>query len=72
MAETLDEEAQEDFEPEYVPQAWQTYRNEDGSFKYLTSRCTNSIYPWGSIVEEDGVWQQIAYKDRMLPRCTTQ
>ena len=28
LAETLDEEAQEDFEPEYVPQAWQTYRND--------------------------------------------
>ena len=22
------------FQPEYVPQAWQTYRNEDGTFKY--------------------------------------
>ncbi|WP_085531499.1 glycoside hydrolase family 2 TIM barrel-domain containing protein [Anaeromassilibacillus sp. Marseille-P3371] len=67
LAETLDEEAQEDFEPEYVPQAWQTYRNEDGSFKYFDEPMyTNSIYPWGSIVE-DGVWQQIAYKDPHAP-----
>ena len=67
LAETLDEEAQKDFEPEYVPQAWQTYRNEDGSFKYFDEPMyTNSIYPWGSIVE-NGKWQQIDYRNPHAP-----
>ena len=35
------------FQPEYVPQAWQTYRNEDGTFKYFDEPIyTNTALPW--------------------------
>lgn len=34
------------FQPEYVPQAWQTYRNEDGTFKYDEPIYTNHALPW--------------------------
>ena len=34
------------FQPEYVPQAWQTYRNEDGTFKYDEPMYTNHALPW--------------------------
>ena len=34
------------FQPEYVPQAWQTYRNEDGTFKYDEPMYTNHSLPW--------------------------
>ena len=34
------------FQPEYVPQAWQTYRNEDGTFKYDEPIYTNQSLPW--------------------------
>jgi len=34
------------FQKEYVPQAWQTYRNEDGTFKYDEPMYTNQGLPW--------------------------
>lgn len=34
------------FQKEYVPQAWQTYRNEDGTFKYDEPIYTNQALPW--------------------------
>lgn len=35
------------FTPEYVPQAWQTYRNADGTFKYFDEPMyTNHPFPW--------------------------
>ena len=46
LKETLDPEAADDFNQEYVPQAWQTYKNEDGSFKYDEPIYTNQTYPW--------------------------
>ena len=50
LEETLPEEAQGDFTKEFVPHAWQTYRNEDQTFKYFDEAIyTNSIYPWGSV-----------------------
>ena len=39
------------FQPEYVPQAWQTYRNEDGTFKYDEPMYTNHALPWFSNFE---------------------
>ena len=46
LAETLSEDVKGDFQKEYVPQSWQTYRNEDGSFKYDSPIYTNQSYPW--------------------------
>ena len=35
------------FQKEYVPQAWQTYRNDDGTFKYFDEPIyTNTNLPW--------------------------
>lgn len=34
------------FQKEYVPQAWQTYRKEDGTFKYDEPIYTNQSLPW--------------------------
>ncbi len=34
------------FQKEYVPQAWQTYRNDDGTFKYDEPIYTNQSLPW--------------------------
>lgn len=49
LEETLPEEAKADFQKEFVPHAWQTYRNADKTFKYFDEAIyTNSIYPWGS------------------------
>ncbi|WP_082236469.1 glycoside hydrolase family 2 TIM barrel-domain containing protein [Anaeromassilibacillus senegalensis] len=68
LAETLDEQAAQDFTPEFVPQAWQTYKDEDGNFKYFDEPMyTNSIYPWGSIVLENGSWQKVNYRDPQAP-----
>jgi len=39
------------FQPEYVPQAWQTYRNKDGTFKYDEPMYTNHALPWFSNFE---------------------
>lgn len=37
------------FNPEYVPQAWQTYQNEDGTFTYFDEpNYTNHNLPWTS------------------------
>ena len=42
------------FQPEYVPQAWQTYRNEDGTFKYFDEPIyTNTVLPWFNNFESD-------------------
>lgn len=50
LEERLPEEAKADFQKEFVPHAWQTYRNEDKTFKYFDEGIyTNSIYPWGSV-----------------------
>lgn len=50
LQETLPAAAQTDFAKEFVPQTWQTYRKEDGTFKYFDEAIyTNSIYPWGSV-----------------------
>lgn len=50
LEETLPENAKGDFAKEFVPHAWQTYRNEDQTFKYFDEGIyTNSIYPWGSV-----------------------
>ncbi|WP_195983741.1 glycoside hydrolase family 2 TIM barrel-domain containing protein [Clostridium sp. D33t1_170424_F3] len=46
LAETLSDDVKGDFQKEYVPQSWQTYRNEDGSFKYDSPIYTNQSYPW--------------------------
>ena len=43
LAETYTGDA---FQPEHVPQAWQTYRNEDGTFKYDEPMYTNHPLPW--------------------------
>ena len=44
LAETYEGNA---FQKEYVPQAWQTYRNEDGTFKYFDEPIyTNTALPW--------------------------
>ena len=34
------------FQKEHVPQAWQTYRNENGTFKYDEPMYTNQGLPW--------------------------
>ena len=34
------------FNKEYVPQSWQTYRDERGDFKYDSPIYTNQSYPW--------------------------
>lgn len=50
LEETLPDSVKGDFQEEFVPQAWQTYRNEDQTFKYFDQAIyTNSIYPWGSV-----------------------
>lgn len=50
LEETLPEDVKGDFAKEFVPHAWQTYRNEDQTFKYFDEGIyTNSIYPWGSV-----------------------
>lgn len=50
LDEMLPEAAAGDFQKEFVPRAWQTYRNEDQTFKYFDEAIyTNSIYPWGSV-----------------------
>ena len=44
----------DDFQKEYVPQAWQTYRNEDGTFKYFDEPIyTNTVLPWFNNFESD-------------------
>ncbi|WP_300296049.1 glycoside hydrolase family 2 TIM barrel-domain containing protein, partial [uncultured Intestinimonas sp.] len=48
------------FQPEYVPQAWQTYRNEDGTFKYDEPMYTNQIFPWAQ-------WENIDYWNPHAP-----
>lgn len=50
LAAELPEEAKADFAKEFVPHTWQTYRDENGKFKYFDEAIyTNSIYPWGSV-----------------------
>ena len=50
------------FQPEYVPQAWQTYRNEDGTFKYFDEPIyTNTALPWFNNFESD------SYSDPAAP-----
>lgn len=50
LDETLPADAAGDFTKEFVPHAWQTYRNEDQTWKYFDEGIyTNSIYPWGSV-----------------------
>lgn len=62
LEETLPAEAAGDFQKEFVPQTWQTYRKEDGTFKYFDEAIyTNSIYPWGS------VGNAIEYDDPQAP-----
>jgi len=40
----------DNFNREFVPSTWQTYRNEDGTFRYFDEAIyTNSVYPWGSV-----------------------
>ena len=46
LAETLSAEDQAAFNKEYVPQSWQTYRDERGDFKYDSPIYTNQSYPW--------------------------
>lgn len=63
LAETLPEAEKEKFKKEYVPHSWQTYRNEDGTFKYFDEAIyTNSVYPWGSVAGND-----INYDDPQAP-----
>ncbi len=51
-----------DFQKEFVPQPWQTYRNEDKTFKYFDEAIyTNSIYPWGT------AGNSIEYDDPQAP-----
>lgn len=49
LAAELDEAAASEFNKEHVPQAWQTYKDEDGNFKYDEPMYTNHGYPWGSL-----------------------
>ena len=50
------------FQPEYVPQAWQTYRNDDGTFKYFDEPIyTNTALPWFNNFESD------SYSDPAAP-----
>lgn len=59
----LSDEAAGDFRKEFVPQPWQTYKNEDGTFKYFDEAIyTNSIYPWGSVAGNS-----INYDDPQAP-----
>ena len=46
LKETISEEDQAEFNKEYVPQSWQTYRDERGDFKYDSPIYTNQQYPW--------------------------
>lgn len=46
LAETLSAEDQAAFNKEYVPQSWQTYRDERGDFEYDSPIYTNQSYPW--------------------------
>ena len=51
----------EGFQKEYVPQAWQTYRNEDGTFKYFDEPIyINQVFPWVQ-------WEQPNYSDPAAP-----
>lgn len=62
LEEQLPEDAKADFQKEFVPQTWQTYRKEDGTFKYFDEPIyTNSIYPWGY------VGNSIEYDDPQAP-----
>lgn len=62
LEETLPQEARADFQKEFVPQPWQTYRNEDKTFKYFDEAIyTNSIYPWGT------AGNSIEYDDPQAP-----
>ena len=59
LAETYEGDA---FQKEYVPQAWQTYRNEDGTFKYFDEPIyTNTALPWFNNFESD------SYSDPAAP-----
>ena len=50
LDEVLPEGEAENFNREFVPSTWQTYRNEDGTFRYFDEAIyTNSVYPWGSV-----------------------
>ncbi|WP_295620694.1 glycoside hydrolase family 2 TIM barrel-domain containing protein, partial [uncultured Intestinimonas sp.] len=50
LEKDLPEGEEANFQKEFVPQAWQTYRNEDDTFKYFDEVIyTNSVYPWGSV-----------------------
>ncbi|MBM6871708.1 glycoside hydrolase family 2 TIM barrel-domain containing protein, partial [Pseudoflavonifractor phocaeensis] len=60
-AEYLAEEYTGDaFQPEYVPQPWQTYRNEDGTFKYDEPMYSNQIFPWNE-------WEGLDYSNPKAP-----
>ena len=50
LAKTYEGDA---FRKEYVPQAWQTYRNEDGTFKYDEPMYTNHALPWFNNFESE-------------------
>ena len=43
----------DNFQKEYVPAAWQTYRNEDGTFKYDEPMYTNHGFPWEKNFENE-------------------
>ena len=50
LDEVLPEGEADNFNREFVPSTWQTYRNEDGTFRYFDEAIyTNSVYPWGSV-----------------------
>lgn len=42
-----------DFQKEYVPASWQTYRNADGTFKYDEPMYTNHGFPWQKNIQEE-------------------
>ena len=42
-----------DFQKEYVPASWQTYRNPDGTFKYDEPMYTNHGFPWADNLEKE-------------------
>ncbi|WP_050697341.1 glycoside hydrolase family 2 TIM barrel-domain containing protein [Anaeromassilibacillus senegalensis] len=66
LAAELDESAAADFNPEYVPQAWQTYKDEDGNFEYDEPMYTNHGYPWGSLGGTDN-FERIDYVNPHAP-----
>ncbi|HEX3039597.1 MAG TPA: glycoside hydrolase family 2 TIM barrel-domain containing protein [Caproiciproducens sp.] len=55
LAAALSDQDKNAFQQEFVPQAWQTYKDVNGNFKYDDPIYTNSIYPWGSVqIKSDG------------------